>query len=115
MPYLEKIFSLMSFGDVTKVALWINFLSAAVRHCRVVLFLDIYIFCTPVFGAEGDDLSTSDKLKVFGAGVVAALSCTFLDSLWFSAVERGICPRDVLYDYHHLGSYAMVSRGRTAC
>ena len=85
---LGKIFSLLSFGDVTKVALWVNFLSAASTAFAVLFcFWTTTFFARQYLGLAGDDLSTSDKLKVFGAGIVAALSCTFLDSLWFSAVE----------------------------
>ena len=85
---LGKIFSLLSFGDVTKVALWVNFLSAASTAFAVLFcFWTTTFFARQYLGLEGSDLSTSDKLKVFGAGIVAALSCTFLDSLWFSAVE----------------------------
>ncbi|MEC7268051.1 MAG: DUF2723 domain-containing protein, partial [Bacteroidota bacterium] len=85
---LGKIFSLLSFGDVTKVALWVNFLSAASTAFAVLFcFWTTTFFARQYLGLAGDDLSTSDKLKVFGAGLVAALSCTFLDSLWFSAVE----------------------------
>ncbi|MEC8757416.1 MAG: DUF2723 domain-containing protein, partial [Bacteroidota bacterium] len=85
---LGKIFSLLSFGDVTKVALWVNFLSAASTAFAVLFcFWTTTFFARQYLGLAGDDLSTSDKLKVFGAGLVAALSCTVLDSLWFSAVE----------------------------
>ncbi|HCE86070.1 MAG TPA: hypothetical protein DEO99_07925, partial [Bacteroidetes bacterium] len=85
---LGKIFSLLSFGDVTKVALWVNFLSAVSTAFAVLFcFWTTTFFARQYLGLAGDDLSTSDKLKVFGAGIVAALSCTFLDSLWFSAVE----------------------------
>ena len=85
---LGKIFSLLSFGDVTKVAMWINFLSAVSTAFAVLFcFWTTTFFARHYLGLKGNDTSALDKLKVFGAGAVAALSCTFLDSLWFSAVE----------------------------
>jgi hypothetical protein len=42
--------------------------------------------------AGSNDPDGVQTLLIIGAGVVGALTCTFLDSVWFSAVEAKCMP-----------------------
>ena len=89
---LGKIFSLLSFGDVTKVALWINFLSAASTAFAVLFcFWTTTFLLVNIWGLEGDDLSTSDKLKCLVQVVL------LLHYLAHSSIHYGFQPLKVRY------------------
>ncbi|QIL75832.1 DUF2723 domain-containing protein [Hymenobacter sp. HDW8] len=92
---LGRIFSLFSFGDVTKVAVLVNALSALSSSFTVLfLFWTITMLAKklvmhravpnlepnlePTFG---------QTLLILGAGAVGALAFAFSDSFWFNAVE----------------------------
>jgi len=79
-------------GDITGnpelVPKSINFMSG-LSTAFVVLFV---FWITTYLGRKimikkPEDYNQSNNWLILGAGVVAGLSCTFLDSLWFSAVE----------------------------
>jgi len=91
---LGRIVSLLSFGDVTKVAVLINALSG-LSSAFTVLFL--FWIITRMAGklvrrgtdvvAEHVEPTGAQALLILGAGVVGALSFAFSDSFWFNAVE----------------------------
>ncbi len=104
---LGRVLSLFSFGDVTKVAILINALSA-LSSAFTVLFLFWIIthlgrklLAAPRFnngpaGGLPSGLTTADAaagpgrmdtILLLGAGVVGALAFAFSDSFWFNAVE----------------------------
>lgn len=94
---LGRIFSLFSFGDVTKVSVLVNALSALSSSFTVLfLFWSITMLAKklvlhrPVAGhtVPGTPEPTQGQtLLILGAGVVGALSFAFSDSFWFNAVE----------------------------
>lgn len=89
---LGRMFSFLSFGDVTKVAYWINFSSVLAGA-----FTSLFLFWTTVlFGRKLLKVRTAEEITpertwvLMGAGLVAALTFTFSDSAWFSNVEAEV-------------------------
>ncbi|MEO5976557.1 MAG: DUF2723 domain-containing protein [Chryseolinea sp.] len=89
---IGRMFSFLALGDVTKVAYWINFSSVlASAFCVLFLFWSIVLFSRKLLKITKDEEVTPDKLWVMmGAGLVGALSYTFSESAWFSAVEAEV-------------------------
>lgn len=88
---LGRFFALFSFGDVTQVAFWINMLSVLSSA-----FMTIFVFWTGTALAKKmvspgkGPVSIPNMVAIMGAGMVAALTCTFCDSVWFNAVEAEV-------------------------
>lgn len=89
---IGRLFSFLAFGDVTKVAYWINFSSVLASAFAVLfLFWSIVLFGRKVMKITKEDELTTDKIWVLiGAGIVGALTYTFSESAWFSAVEAEV-------------------------
>lgn len=89
---LGRLFSLLAFGDVTKVAYWINFMSVLASAFTILfLFWSITLFGRKMMGITKDSDLTDDKTwLLMGAGLVGSLAYTFSDSFWFSAVEAEV-------------------------
>lgn len=95
---LGRLMSLLSFGDVTKVAVLINALSG-LSSAFTVLFLFWIIThmarklvqhgAAPhaALAADAGEPSRTQTLLILSAGVVGALAFAFSDSFWFNAVE----------------------------
>jgi hypothetical protein len=84
---LGKAFSLLSFGDHTKVAYCTNLMSALASGATIMfLFWTITALAKKLINGDGD-LTRLKRFQVLGAGLVGALAFTFTDSFWFSAVE----------------------------
>ena len=83
---IGRLFSLMA-SSPEMVGFWINMLSA-VASAGTVMFT----FWITTYFAERmvDDANENKTLLVLGAGAVAALTNTFIDSFWFSAVESEV-------------------------
>jgi len=85
---LARVVSLFSFGDVTKVALLINALSALASAFTILfLFWTITYFARKIVNKKVEDLDLSNVIGIMASGVVGALAYTFSDTFWFSAVE----------------------------
>ena len=91
---LGRMMSLLSFGDVTKVAPLINALSGLSSAFTVLFLFWIITRLAGKLVLRGHDLvaehaepTTGQRLQILGAGVVGALSFAFSDSFWFNAVE----------------------------
>jgi hypothetical protein len=85
---LGKIFSLLSFGDVKKVAYFMNFGSAIASGATIMfLFWTITALAKKLVPATTDDNDKTRTILIMGAGLVGALSFTYTDTFWFSAVE----------------------------
>ncbi len=86
---LGRFFSLMAFGNVQKVALMVNTMSALSSGLTIMfLFWTITMLAKKIVAKNGNGSMTKDKaLIILGAGIVGAMAYTFTDSFWFSAVE----------------------------
>lgn len=85
---VARIFSLFAFGDVTKVAMMVNLMSALASAFTVLfLFWTItHIAKKIVTGVKGN-VTQGKMAAILGSGFVGALAYTFSDTFWFSAVE----------------------------
>ena len=95
---LGRFFSLFAFGDVTKVALMINAMSALCSSFTILfLFWTITLLAKKLWMKEGEDSPSANKFNVLAAGVIGALAYTFSDTFWFSAVESEVYAMSSLF------------------
>lgn len=88
---IGRLFSFLSFGDVTQVAYWINFTSVLSSAFTILfLFWSIVLFGRKLLKISNDTELESHTWLLMGAGAVGALAYTFSDSFWFSAVEAEV-------------------------
>lgn len=94
---LGRIFMLFSFGDVTKAAMMVNFMSAlCTAFCSLFFFWSLTILLGRIAFKE-KEYSLDKVVAVLGSAFVAALAATFLDSMWFSAVEGEVYALSVFF------------------
>ncbi|MDX2248937.1 MAG: DUF2723 domain-containing protein [Bacteroidia bacterium] len=87
---LGRIFSLFSFGDVTKVAFMVNLLSA-LSSAFTALFTCWTVTILAKKSLAASDMENSTKqVATLLSGVIGGLACTFADSIWFNAVEAEV-------------------------
>ena len=86
---LGKAFSLLSFGDRTKVAYFTNLGSAMASAATVMfLFWSITAIAKKLLSASEQQWTNQQQtLLIMGSGLVGALCFAFSDTFWFSAVE----------------------------
>ena len=95
---IGRFFSLFAFGDVTKVALMINIMSALCSSFTILfLFWTITLLTRKIWMKEGEESPLYKKIVVLATGVVGALAYTFSDSFWFSAVEGEVYAMSSLF------------------
>ena len=88
---IQRFFSLFAFGDVTKVAYFMNVGSAIASGATILfLFWTITALAKKILVKGNETLSNPTLISIMGAGAVGALAYTFSDSFWFSAVESEV-------------------------
>lgn len=88
---MGRMFSMLALGDVTQVAFWVNMLSVLSSAFAILfLFWSTTHLVKRVLKIRSGEETTEQTILIMGAGIVAALSCTFSDSFWFSAVEAEV-------------------------
>ena len=81
------VFSLFAGSDPAMVGFWVNIMSALCSGFGIMfLFWTITLFGKKLVANLGG-FSTLRTIAVFAAGLVGALTYTFSDTYWFSAVE----------------------------
>lgn len=66
----------------------INFLSGlSSAFCILFIFWSVTYLARKIMKKTGDQLNKAETIAVIGAGAIAGLTGTLLDSFWFSAVE----------------------------
>ncbi|RLD62290.1 MAG: DUF2723 domain-containing protein, partial [Bacteroidetes bacterium] len=84
---LGRFFSLFAFGDTSKVALMVNYMSALSSSFTILfLFWTLTMLAKKLVSRSGE-MTEGKMYAVFGSGLVGALAYTFSDSFWFSATE----------------------------
>lgn len=79
------------FASTNNVAYMINLMSALSSSLTIMfLFWSITALGRKVATVNGEDFDTGKMLAVLGSGAIGALSYTFTDSFWFSAVEAEV-------------------------
>ncbi len=85
---IGRFFTLFAFGDVTKVAVMINSMSALCSALTILfLFWSITALLKKIANNSEGGLTQGKAFAILGSGIVGALAYTFSDSFWFSAVE----------------------------
>ncbi|MES2829581.1 MAG: DUF2723 domain-containing protein [Bacteroidota bacterium] len=88
---IQRFFSLMAFGDLSKVAYFMNVGSAIASGATILfLFWTITALAKKVLIGGNEEISKANLISIMGAGAVGALAYTFSDSFWFSAVESEV-------------------------
>ncbi len=97
MQMIGRVISLLAFGNTSKVALMINGMSGLCSAFAVLfLFWSITIFARKIVAGEGE-MTRSKMYTIFVAGLVGALTFTFTDSFWFSAVEGEVYAMSAMF------------------
>jgi hypothetical protein len=89
---LQNVFSNLAFGDVERIAYWMN-MGSAISSGMTILFLfwTITALARKALVKRGEEPTQPAVLiQIFSAGVVGALAYTFSDTFWFSAVESEV-------------------------
>ena len=102
---LGRLFSLLSFGDTSKVAVLVNSLSALSSAFTVLfLFWSITLLARKLLlpdaklpGHRPLTPTRGQTLLVLGAGTVGALAFAFSDSFWFNAEEAEVYALSALW------------------
>src|SRR3569833_2898671 len=85
---LGKFISLFSFGDKTKVPFFTNMGSAMASGGTIMfLFWTITAFAKKMLVARDETPDSGKLIMIMAGGLVGALTFTFPDTFWFSAVE----------------------------
>ena len=84
-----RFFVNFAFGDVSKVALMVNSMSALLSAGTILLlFWTItHLVRKLIVKDEAREISLTQMLVIFGSGICGALAYTWSDTFWFSAVE----------------------------
>ncbi|MCQ2249869.1 MAG: DUF2723 domain-containing protein [Bacteroidales bacterium] len=97
---LGRFFSLFAFGDVEKVSVMINSMSAIASGLTILfLYWSIsHIARRIVCGVQGADAaSIAQRISIIGSGVVGSLAYAYTDTFWFSAVEGEVYAMSSLF------------------
>lgn len=85
---LGKAFSLLSFGDRTRVAYFTNLGYAMCSSAAIMfLFWTITLLARKLMVKHNEQPTTVQTILIMGAGLVGALGFAYTDTFWFSAVE----------------------------
>lgn len=88
---IGKAFSLLSMGDVHRVAYWTNIASALASGATILfLFWSITALAKKILVKTEADFNVTNTILIMGAGLVGALAYTWSDTFWFSAVESEV-------------------------
>lgn len=84
-----RFFVNFAFGDVSKVALMVNSMSALLSAGTILLlFWTItHLVKRLIVSDDATEISLPRMLVIFGSGICGALAYTWSDTFWFSAVE----------------------------
>ena len=83
-----KVFSLLSMGDVTRVAYFTNMACALASGATIMfLYWTIVLIARKMMIKKDEQTDKIKQVLIMGAGLVGALAFAFTDTFWFSAVE----------------------------
>ena len=87
---IGRVFSLLSMGDVSKVAFWVNMVSATTSALTVLFMFWTITHLAKKILAKDTEPNGQQSIAIFAAGLVGALTLNFSDTFWFSAVEAEV-------------------------
>lgn len=84
-----RFFVNFAFGDISKVALMVNAMSALLSAGTILLLFwtVTHLVKKLVVDDDADEIPLVKMLVIFGSGICGALAYTWSDTFWFSAVE----------------------------
>lgn len=85
---LGRIFSM--FMPASYVAVSINFISALSSALTVMLLYLIVVRLVKEFRGSADEMSTIDKIGMYGGALLGAFAFSVTDTFWFNAVEAEV-------------------------
>ncbi|HLN21041.1 MAG TPA: DUF2723 domain-containing protein [Bacteroidales bacterium] len=95
---MARFFTLFAGSDVTKVAVTVNAMSAFASAFTILfLFWTITHLASKLILTSEEKYTTPRIFAVIAAGTVGALTYTFSDSFWFSAVEGEVYATSSLF------------------
>jgi len=94
---LGRFFTLFAGGDVTKVAVTMNVLSATASAFTILFLFWTLTHLVRKFYKGEESQNPVSMLTIFGAALVGSLAYTFSDSFWFSAVEAEVYSTSSLF------------------
>jgi hypothetical protein len=93
-----KIFSLFAFGDPAKLAMMINLLSAlSTAFCTLFFFWSAVMLMKIGFKPSEEELEGSKGKFILYSAFLASVAATFLDSMWFNALEGEVYAFSVFF------------------
>lgn len=85
---IGAVAAIFGFGDPTKYSLIINAMSALFSALTILfLFWTITHLVRRLLDKDFEEVTLTEEIAILFAGVIGALSFTFSDTFWFSAVE----------------------------
>ncbi len=88
---IGRLFTLLAGGNPELVPVMVNLMSALCTAFSMMFLCWITTyFARKIVCPRGSEIDASKMQLIIGAGVVAGLTATFLDSIWFSAVEAEV-------------------------
>lgn len=84
---LARIFTMFAGGDLTKVAFCQNCMSAICSGMTIMFLFWTMTMLGRKLVAKFGEMTPGREIALFGSAVVGALTYTFTDTFWFSAVE----------------------------
>ncbi|MDF1573612.1 MAG: DUF2723 domain-containing protein [Bacteroidales bacterium] len=94
---LGRFFTLFAGGDVTRVAVSMNILSAMASAFTILFLFWTLTHLVRKFFEKEEQSGPVARITVFGAALVGSLAYTFSDSFWFSAVEAEVYSTSSLF------------------
>ncbi|MEZ5197124.1 MAG: DUF2723 domain-containing protein [Bacteroidales bacterium] len=94
---IGRFFSLFAFGDVSKVALMVNLMSALSSSFTILFLYWTITHLAKKIADQAGEMTNGKMYAILGSGVVGALAYTFSDSFWFSAVEGEVYAMSSLF------------------
>jgi hypothetical protein len=87
---LGRMFSFLAGNDVSRIAYWVNILSALSSGFTILfLFWTITLLAKKCFPST-NGISLPQTIGIIAAGAIGSLTYAFTDSFWFSAVEAEV-------------------------
>ena len=96
---IGALFSALNFGDVQHTARAVNLMSALASAFTILfLFWSITAIAKKLIAIDQSAFTRASQWAVLGSGLVGALTFTFSDTFWFSAVEGEVYAMNSLFN-----------------
>lgn len=94
---IGRFFSLFAFGNVSKVALMINIMSALSSSFTILFLFWTITHLARKIAMQSGEMNDGKMYAILGSGIIGSLAYTFSDSFWFSAVEGEVYAMSSLF------------------